>query len=375
MAVAACLLSALPGGAARAADSGFPMPAESLSDRATTAAGRICDFLHEQIVDPTRRAADAAMASPVFAQAYRQFTETAQSVATTVNDNAVQPLGRAATDLLNSPHAEQARAFAGSVFDSVTAGVQRYVVDPLGDLLSSPPGKGTALDPRSRGDDEALPPVPTPVAAVQALSDPFEPVNRRIFAFNSGLRSHLLDPVVAYYRDEAPPAVQESLQNFFSNLREPITIASSLLEGDVSDAGNATARFGINTTVGVVGLYDPATGYGFPRRKHNLEETLCLYRLPSGPYVVLPLYGPATVRDAVGRLATIAAYFEAMGFGVYVPYRLGDAVAQSVAPRKPGGLADQLSPDPYLTQKTLYLAERSAGCGRYLRNGSDTLSP
>jgi ABC-type transporter lipoprotein component MlaA len=254
--------------------------------------------------------------------------------------------------------------------------VQRYVVGPLGELTAPTPRGGAGGDPRYGG--EAMPAAltqPPATATPDGPGDPLEPINRRIFALNSSLRAQLLEPVVGFYRGQTPPAVQQSVQNFFSNLREPITMVSGVLEGDLGDAGNAAARFGINTTVGIAGLYDPATGYGYPRRTHNLEEALCVYRLPSGPYIVLPLYGPATLRDAVGRLATVVAYFEAMGFGIYVPYRLGDAVAQSANTDPASRLGEVLSPDPYLAQKEAFFDGREAGCARYVRNGTDKLSP
>jgi phospholipid-binding lipoprotein MlaA len=132
----------------------------------------------------------------------------------------------------------------------------------------------------------------------------------------------------------------------------------------MKDAGNATARFGINTTLGIVGLFDPASQLGFPVRPRNLEETLCVYGLPSGPYVVLPILGPATFRDAVGRLATVVAYYEVMGLTVYVPYRISDISLQYAEAKDKVAFINSMSLDPYVVQKALYLTTRNLSCGR-----------
>jgi phospholipid-binding lipoprotein MlaA len=254
--------------------------------------------------------------------------------------------------------------------------VHEYVVDPLNDWMAPPARDGASLHlGKPTGQSGAVAAALVQPAAPDGPSDPLESINRRVFAFNNVLRSHVLQPITQFYRGETPSAAQEDVQNFFSNLREPITIVSSLLEGKLDDVGNSGARFGINTTIGIVGIHDPATAYGFPRHTHNLEEALCVYRVPSGPYIVLPLYGPATVRDAVGRLATIAAYFEAMGYAVYIPYRVGDAVAQSTVSRESGAAPNQPSMSSYEIQKLSYFAGRDAGCGNLVRNGAEKLSP
>jgi phospholipid-binding lipoprotein MlaA len=158
--------------------------------------------------------------------------------------------------------------------------------------------------------------------------------------------------------------VQYGVGNFFRNLREPATFASSALEGQFDDAGTAAARFGINTTLGIAGFRDPATELGFTVRPRNFEETLCVYGLPSGPYLVLPVLGPATLRDAAGRLATVVMYFEVMGISVYVPYRVTDITVQYANVKAKMDAINKLSTDPYMAQKALYLAMRDLSCGR-----------
>jgi phospholipid-binding lipoprotein MlaA len=156
--------------------------------------------------------------------------------------------------------------------------------------------------------------------------------------------------------------VRLGVGNFFRNLREPATVVSSALEGQLDEAGTAAARFGINTTLGIVGFRDPATGLGFTVRPRNLEETLCMYRLPSGPYLVLPFLGPATVRDAAGRIGTNVMYFEVMGAPVYIAYRLTDFTVQEAMVKEKMDLIDELSIDPYMAEKALYLAMSDLSC-------------
>lgn len=167
-----------------------------------------------------------------------------------------------------------------------------------------------------------------------------------------------------FYLQVTTPPVQAGVRNFFANLREPVTIASSLLEGELGDAGNATARFGLNTTVGIVGIFDPATTMGYPAKARDLEETLCVYGLPSGPYLVLPIFGPGTIRDAAGRLATLVAYYEAMGAPIYIPYRVTDIAIQSIDIQRKLTQLDAISIDPYVAQRAIYLTAHKLNCGR-----------
>jgi phospholipid-binding lipoprotein MlaA len=193
-------------------------------------------------------------------------------------------------------------------------------------------------------------------------SDPLEPFNRLMFQLNGGLQSGVFAPVSELYLDHTSEGVQFGVGNFFRNLREPATFVSAALEGQLDDAGTAAARFGINTTLGIAGFRDPATELGYTVRPRNLEETLCVYELPSGPYLVLPLFGPATLRDATGRIGTNVMYFEVMGLSVYVPYRLAAFAVQYGNIKEKMDLINKLSPDPYTAQRAMYLAMSELGC-------------
>jgi phospholipid-binding lipoprotein MlaA len=185
-------------------------------------------------------------------------------------------------------------------------------------------------------------------------SDPYEAINRVAYEFNIFLRTNLLEPVTQIYLDLTTRDVQTGVANVFANLREPITIASNLLLGDIDGASDAGARFVINTTAGLGGYYDPATERGYPRKVRTLEEVFCRYGVPEGPYVVLPVLGPATVRDAVGRVTTLVTLYGILG-PVYVPYRIGDIAVQYVDRRDQLRFIESLSIDPYASVKSAHL--------------------
>ena len=131
------------------------------------------------------------------------------------------------------------------------------------------------------------------------LSDPLEPMNRIVFGFNEGLDRFLIRPVAVVYAHTIPPAVRLSVSNFFSNLQLPVTIANDLLQGRFSQGRLDFERLVINSTIGVVGLFDIAGAVGRPRHEEDYGQTLARWRTPAGPYLVLPLLGPSNVRDTV----------------------------------------------------------------------------
>ncbi len=140
------------------------------------------------------------------------------------------------------------------------------------------------------------------VTAEQKNVDPFEGVNRKIFYFNDSLDRTLLKPVSYGYRHAAPKPVRKGLRNFFSNLGEIKTIANGLLQGKLKQAGSDTGRLLINSTVGIFGFFDVATKIGLDKHNEDFGQTLGKWNVPNGPYIVLPVLGPSTLRDASGRI-------------------------------------------------------------------------
>jgi len=135
------------------------------------------------------------------------------------------------------------------------------------------------------------------------VSDPLERVNRAFFAFNDRLYRWVLRPVSKGYRTVAPKPVRESVDRLFTNAKFPVRGVNNLLEGRFGSAGIETTRFAVNSTVGVAGLFDPASHWKLKPRPASFDQTLALYRLPTGIYLNWPVFGPSSVRGTFGTAA------------------------------------------------------------------------
>ena len=133
-------------------------------------------------------------------------------------------------------------------------------------------------------------------------ADPFEGFNRGVQAFNDGVDDALLKPVATTYRDVVPSFARTGIRNFFGNLGDGWSAINQLLQGKLESALNMTLRMAVNSTFGFGGLLDIASEAGLERRSEDFGQTLGVWGLPSGPYLVLPLFGPSTIRDAAGRV-------------------------------------------------------------------------
>ena len=131
--------------------------------------------------------------------------------------------------------------------------------------------------------------------------DPLEPLNRRIYYFNYYLDKYVLIPAVNVYEFIAPNMVQKGVSNFFSNLQDISTFINSLLQLEGRKATITLARFGINTTVGILGLFDVATRMELPKTYEDFGLTFAKYGVGNGPYLVLPGFGPSNLRDTTGK--------------------------------------------------------------------------
>ena len=130
--------------------------------------------------------------------------------------------------------------------------------------------------------------------------DPFEDVNTIFFYLNGALDFLFLDPIAQFYRGMMPTDARHAVSRAFTNLAEPIVAANHLLQLEGQRAGTSIGRFLVNSTAGAAGLFDVATGVGLPADDADFGQTLHHYGISSGPYLVLPIFGPTTVRDAVG---------------------------------------------------------------------------
>jgi len=137
-------------------------------------------------------------------------------------------------------------------------------------------------------------------AEYDATNDPFEPMNRAIFDVNDFLDRLLLRPIAELYRAMVPPGIRDRVTNILSNMKEPVIFANNLLQGEFNRAGVTAERFAINTTIGVGGMFDWANQWKMYQQVGDFGQTLYVWGLGSGPYLVLPLLGPSSIRDAVG---------------------------------------------------------------------------
>lgn len=133
--------------------------------------------------------------------------------------------------------------------------------------------------------------------------DPWEGFNRKMFAFNDTVDTYTLKPVAKGYKAITPDPVERGISRMFSNVGEVVNVVNDLLQGKFRQAGNDTGRFVINTTIGLVGFFDVADHFGLPKNDgEDFGQTLGVWGVDSGPYLVLPLFGPSTVRDGPARV-------------------------------------------------------------------------
>lgn len=135
----------------------------------------------------------------------------------------------------------------------------------------------------------------------QETGDPFEPTNRVVFSVNQTLDDVVVGPSARVYDAMTPDPLQTGVRNFMTNLNQPVVFANALLQGDVHAAGDTVGRFVMNTTIGVGGVFDVATHEGVPQHKRDFGQTLAVWGVSDGPYLVLPLIGPSNLRDTTGR--------------------------------------------------------------------------
>ena len=208
--------------------------------------------------------------------------------------------------------------------------------------------------------------------------DPWEGMNRGTFVFNQFFDKYILSPLAKGYRFILPGEVRTGVRNFFSNLKEPWTTINSALQGDLKNTGNSLVRFCLNTTVGLLGIFDVASSIGFEKQKEDFGQTLAVYGLDSGPYLVLPFLGPSTVRDAVGKVAgivgdpvTLALNREGKDDWLWIGTAVKGIDFREQNLEKIDNL-EATSVDFYATIRSLYLERRN----RMIRNqSSDTQDP
>jgi phospholipid-binding lipoprotein MlaA len=199
-----------------------------------------------------------------------------------------------------------------------------------------------------------------------AERDPLEKFNRGVWGFNQGVDKIVLKPVTSVYRAIAPRPVRQGVSNAFANLTEPWSFINNLLQGKPKRAVTNLKRFVINSTIGVAGLIDQASKMGVQPANEDLGQTLAKWGVNGGPYLVLPLLGPSTLRDGVGSGA--AAFADPVNVAinqadVNVWYKRGYRAGQIISARS--DLTDSgadaflnSSLDPYAAARSAYLQRR-----------------
>jgi phospholipid-binding lipoprotein MlaA len=135
-----------------------------------------------------------------------------------------------------------------------------------------------------------------------AKGDPYERFNRSVYVFNTKLDHAILRPVARAYVKITPRRLRTVANNFLTNLTYPVTLVNSFLQGKMTDGITDTARLLVNTTIGIGGLFDPATGMGLDRHVEDFGQTMGRWGVHSGPYLMLPFLGPSDLRDAFGLM-------------------------------------------------------------------------
>ena len=220
-------------------------------------------------------------------------------------------------------------------------------------------------------------------AEEKQVKDCFEKVNRATFAFNMALDKVLFRPVAIGYR-KLPSPVRTGTSNALNNLSNLITIPNNILQGDFKAAGNNSIRFIINSTIGIVGIFDPANALGFEKLdKEDFGQTFGAMGIGEGCYLVLPVIGPSTVRDAVGSLVSMTGgdawynvtirndtqYFKESD---YYFSKLGEGVDFRAKNLESFDSLEKNSIDFYATVRSLYLQDRNRKI-KNLKVKTDTL--
>lgn len=190
-------------------------------------------------------------------------------------------------------------------------------------------------------------------------SDPLESFNRIVYKFNDVIDSYLLVPVVRGYRKVIPEYGRDRISNVLNNITSPVSFVNNILQGDIRGTATVFWRFVINSTIGIGGLHDIAADFGLERDDADFGQTMGVYGLESGPYIVLPFLGSTTLRDGLGDIVDIiydpTTY---TGTKFIVTYRTAEIVDDRESILDFTDDIEKDSFDPYTSIKSSYLQNR-----------------
>jgi len=190
-------------------------------------------------------------------------------------------------------------------------------------------------------------------------SDPLESVNRIMYDFNDVVDRYLLAPVARGYRSVVPEYGRDRIGDALNNLTSPVSFVNNILQGDVKGTATVFWRFVINSTIGIGGLHDIATDFGLERDDADFGQTMGVYGLESGPYIVLPLLGPTTVRDSLGDIFDVIYDPTASANTAFVvTHRVVDIVDSRENILDFTDDIEKNSFDPYVSIRSSYLQNR-----------------
>ncbi|MEM9181410.1 MAG: VacJ family lipoprotein [Pseudomonadota bacterium] len=208
-----------------------------------------------------------------------------------------------------------------------------------------------------------------------AVYDPWEGFNRQVYAFNDGVDQAVLEPVAKGYRAVTNEPIRGGVSNFLTNLNQPVVFANTVLQGKPGAAIDTVTRFTVNSTIGLAGILDVATTLDVPEHREDFGQTLGVWGVPNGPYLVLPFLGSSNVRDAVGFGVDIA--FDPLTYAQFegdTETRIALQVTEVISVRENlieavEVLRDQ--PEPYVALRRNYTQQRAAA----IRDGREQEDP
>ncbi len=212
-------------------------------------------------------------------------------------------------------------------------------------------------------------------ASTSEVYDPLEGWNRNVYAFNEGVDKAVLEPTAKGYRAVTNEPVRDGVSNFLTNLNQPIVFANTVLQGKPIAAVDTAARFVLNSTVGIGGVFDLATMIDIPAHREDFGQTLGVWGVPNGPYLMLPFAGPSNLRDTAGL--GVDAALNPLNYAEFegdTEFRVTTGVVGAISARE--SLIEQIDvlrdqPEPYIALRRNYTQQRDAA----IRDGREQEDP